>query len=114
MGRKIDTGAILTTAANDMVGNIHDRMPVVIRQEDFSTWLNCREVEPKEVQHLLQPAGPDLFEAIPVSTLVNKVANTGPELQQLAAAEENYSMPGWQQICEAWRRPDVADLNFHD
>ncbi len=31
---------------------------------------------------LLKPAEPDFFEAIPVSDLVNKVANTGPEIQE--------------------------------
>lgn len=31
---------------------------------------------------LLRPAQPDFFEAVPVSDLVNKVANTGPEIQE--------------------------------
>ncbi len=81
-GSEIDTGAILTTASNEMIGNIHDRMPVVIRREDFARWLNCRDVETKEIVDLLKPAKPDLFEAIPVSTAVNKVANAGPEIQE--------------------------------
>lgn len=87
-GSEIDTGAVLTTASNDTIGNIHHRMPVVIKREDFSNWLNCRDVEPKEIQHLLQPAAPELFEAIPVSPLVNKVANTGPEIQEPAIADD--------------------------
>lgn len=81
-GSEIDTAAILTTAANATVGNIHDRMPVVIRREDFAQWLDCRGREPRDVAHLLQPAGPDLFEAVPVSSAVNKVANSGPDIQQ--------------------------------
>ncbi|MEX0346449.1 MAG: SOS response-associated peptidase [Rhizobiaceae bacterium] len=95
-GSEIDTGAVLTTASNETIGNIHHRMPVVIRREDFSDWLNCREVEPREVQHLLQPAAPDLFEAVPVSPLVNKVANTGPEIQEPEGAHDQAepSQPG--------------------
>lgn len=88
-GSEIDTGAILTTASNETIGNIHHRMPVVIKRENFADWLNCRDVDPKEVQHLLQPAAPDLFEAIPVSPLVNKVANTGPEIQEKMEPEAN-------------------------
>ncbi len=80
-GSEIDTGAILTTAANDEIAHIHDRMPVVIRPEDFARWLDCRTQEPREVSDLLRPVEPGFFEAIPVSDKVNKVANIGPEIQ---------------------------------
>jgi putative SOS response-associated peptidase YedK len=81
-GSEIDTGAILTTAAGADIAHIHDRMPVVIQPEDFSCWLDCRTQEPRDVADLMRPAQTDFFEAIPVSDLVNKVANTGPELQR--------------------------------
>jgi putative SOS response-associated peptidase YedK len=81
-GSEIDTGAILTTAASADIAHIHDRMPVVIQPEDFSRWLDCRTQEPREVAELMRPAQPDFFEAVPVSDLVNKVVNTGPELQR--------------------------------
>ncbi len=80
-GSEIDTGAILTTAANGDIAHIHDRMPVVIQPEDFSRWLDCRTQEPRDVIDFMRPAQADFFEAIPVSDLVNKVANTGPDLQ---------------------------------
>ncbi|RWA64650.1 SOS response-associated peptidase [Mesorhizobium sp.] len=81
-GSEMDTGAILTTRANADIANIHDRMPAVIEERDFARWLDCRTQEPRDVLDLLKPAGPDFFEAIPVSDLVNKVANTGPEIQE--------------------------------
>jgi putative SOS response-associated peptidase YedK len=81
-GSEIDTGAILTTAANADIAHIHDRMPVVIQPEDFSSWLDCRMQEPRDVIDLMRPAQPDFFEAVPVSELVNKVVNAGPELQR--------------------------------
>ena len=80
-GSEVDTAAILTTDANGAVCHIHDRMPVVIQPEDFSRWLDCKSQEPREVADLMVPAAEDYFEAIPVSDKVNKVANTGPELQ---------------------------------
>lgn len=79
-GSEIDTAAILTTAANDGLADIHDRMPVVISREDFARWLDCRTQEPRDVLDLLKPAQPDFFEAIPVSDRVNKVANLGADL----------------------------------
>ncbi|MET2827638.1 SOS response-associated peptidase [Mesorhizobium shangrilense] len=81
-GSEMDTGAILTVSANAGIAHIHDRMPVVIHPQDFERWLDCRTLEPRDVADLLQPAQPDFFEAIPVSDLVNKVANTGPEIQE--------------------------------
>lgn len=81
-GSEIDTGAILTTAASADIVHIHDRMPVVIQPADFSRWLDCRTLEPRDVADLMRPAQADFFEAIPVSDLVNKVANTGPDLQR--------------------------------
>lgn len=79
-GSEMDTGAILTTAANDDLKPIHDRMPVVINAQDFARWLDCRNQEPRDVADLLRPAEPGFFEAIPVSDKVNSHVNVGPEL----------------------------------
>lgn len=84
-GSEIDTAAIITCDANQAIAPIHDRMPVVIGPADFSRWLDCRGQEPKDVAGLMRPADEDYFEAIQVSDLVNKVANTGPELQDPVA-----------------------------
>jgi len=81
-GGEIDTGAILTTAANDQIAAIHDRMPVVIRPADFARWLDCRGQEPRDVADLLAPVEPGFFEAIAISDKVNKVGNTGPDIQE--------------------------------
>lgn len=81
-GSEIDTGAILTTAASPDIASIHHRMPVVVRPRDFARWLDCRRLEPRDVRDILRPAEPDLFEAIPISDRVNKVDNTGPEIQE--------------------------------
>jgi putative SOS response-associated peptidase YedK len=79
-GSEVDTGAILTADATPNFRHIHDRMPVVIAPEDFARWLDCKTQEPREVADLMVSPEPDLFEAIPISDLVNKVVNTGPEL----------------------------------
>jgi putative SOS response-associated peptidase YedK len=80
-GSEIDTAAILTTGANATLSPIHERMPVTIAPRDIARWLDCRAYEPREVADLLVPAGDEIFEAIPVSDLVNKVAHVGPEVQ---------------------------------
>ncbi len=80
-GAEIDTAAILTTPANADLAGIHDRMPVVIRPQDFSRWLDCVRNEPRDVADLTAPVEPGFFEAVPVSSAVNKVANTSPDIQ---------------------------------
>lgn len=81
-GSEMDTGAVLTTSASADIAHIHERMPVVIDPGEFSRWLDCRTLEPRDVADLLRPVEPDFFEAVPVGDLVNKVANTGAEIQQ--------------------------------
>lgn len=92
-GSEIDTAAVLTTAASADIAPIHARMPAVIRPEDFSRWLDCRTLEPRDVADLMQPPEQGLFEAVPVSDKVNAVANVGPELQQRVEPAEAKPVP---------------------
>jgi len=86
-GSEMDTGCILTTQSNNQIGNIHHRMPVVIRPGDFERWLDCKTQQPKDVANLMQPVEDGFFEAISVSDAVNKVTNTGPEIQRPGRVE---------------------------
>ncbi|MGL4487917.1 MAG: SOS response-associated peptidase [Rhizobiaceae bacterium] len=87
-GSEIDTGAILTTESNAAFMPIHDRLPVVIKPEHYDRWLDCRTYEPREVVDLFGAVEDDYFEAIPISDKVNKVANTGPEIQDRVSFNE--------------------------
>ncbi|MFL5013700.1 SOS response-associated peptidase [Rhizobium sp.] len=104
-GSEVDTGAILTTSANSAISAIHDRMPVVVRPEDFSRWLDCKTQEPRDVVDLMQPVRDDFFEAVPVSDKVNKVANMGPDLQEPVVVEKPLKAPEKQ-------KPDDGQLSF--
>ena len=86
-GTEIDTGCVLTTQSNDKIGNIHHRMPVVIEPNDFDRWLDCKNHEPRDIADIMIAAPDEYFEAIAVSDRVNKVANTGPEIQTPGKAE---------------------------
>lgn len=79
-GSELDTAAFLTTQANATLAPIHHRMPVVIQPGDFDRWLDTSNVTVKEAMTMLRPAQEDLFEAIPVSTRVNAVANDDADL----------------------------------
>jgi putative SOS response-associated peptidase YedK len=64
-GSEIETAAIITTDANQVVAEIHNRMPVVIMPEDFAAWLNISETETTTAAKLLRPAPDDYFVAEP-------------------------------------------------
>jgi len=109
-GSEVDTGAILTTAANTDIARIHDRMPVVIRPEDFSRWLDCKTQEPRDVLDLMKPIDDGFFEAIPVSDKVNKVANMGPDI--LEPVEEVIDQPPPQKNKGAGAPPSSDQLSL--
>lgn len=73
------TTTVLTTTAEDELGHIHDRMPLMLTPDEYDAWLDPRR-HGADLLDLLQPASPGLLEAFPVSRLVSKVQNNGPEL----------------------------------
>ena len=74
------TSVVLTTTAEDDIGQIHDRAPMIVRPEDWAVWLDPGTEDVGALRRLLVPAAPGLLEAYPVSTEVNKVDNNGPQL----------------------------------
>ena len=76
-GETLRTFTILTTAANDDMARLHDRMPVILEAADWPAWLG--EVDRNPVE-LLRPAAAGVVRLWPVSRAVNSVRNNGAEL----------------------------------
>jgi putative SOS response-associated peptidase YedK len=72
------TFTILTTSPAPSIASIHDRMPVMLRPDQYDLWLD-ENADAAALQTLLQPFDDDDLHAYPVSTAVNKVENDGPE-----------------------------------
>ena len=64
------TCCILTTRPNDLVAQVHDRMPVILRPEWEEAWLDP-EVPPEDLEPAWEPYPAELMEAHPVSPRVN-------------------------------------------
>jgi putative SOS response-associated peptidase YedK len=62
---------ILTTAANELLQPIHERMPVILEPQDYDLWLDSQVQTPQTLQQLLRPYPASAMTAYPVSTLVN-------------------------------------------
>lgn len=58
-GSELESTAIITTAANDTISQVHNRMPVIIEPQDFGIWLANDETRQGEALALLKPAGND-------------------------------------------------------
>ena len=74
------TCTVITTTAEDSVGHIHDRMPLMVERDRWSAWLDPGRSGVEELTPLLVPAAPGRLEAYPVGTAVNNVRNNGAEL----------------------------------
>lgn len=79
-GLWVPSATVITTAANAMVGTIHDRMPVLLPADAWDRWLDPAFPEPTELLGLLVPAPDDVLAMVPVSRAVNNVRNQGPQL----------------------------------
>jgi putative SOS response-associated peptidase YedK len=70
-GEWIRTFAIITTDANELVADIHDRMPVILAPGDYARWLG----EEPDLRDVMRPFPADLMRMWPISTRVNKPEN---------------------------------------
>jgi putative SOS response-associated peptidase YedK len=82
------TCTVLTTTAEDDLGHIHDRMPLLVEPDRYTAWLDPTVAATPELTRLLVPAAPGRLQAYPVSTAVNNVKNNGPELVEPLPVEE--------------------------
>jgi putative SOS response-associated peptidase YedK len=79
-GNTLRTCAIITTTPNELMSNLHSRMPVILDQENYGAWLNPAPQSRENLIHLIQPFAADRMSAYPVSILVNIPGNDRPEL----------------------------------
>jgi putative SOS response-associated peptidase YedK len=71
---------IITTEANDAVSGLHDRMPVILDDDDLEAWLDRDLTEFAPLEHLLRPAPDGAIDLHPVSRDVNNTRHNDPSL----------------------------------
>jgi putative SOS response-associated peptidase YedK len=87
-GADLLTFTVITTDPNEVVEQLHDRMPCIIPEKDYDRWL---DVEcPRLPTDLLRPYDADRMTAWKVDKRIGNVRNDTPDLlqEQLAAPEE--------------------------
>ncbi len=78
-GEVIESCTILTTEPNEKIKEIHNRMPVILEQSEYAVWLDTESKDAVQLQELLTAFPADKMKVYPVSTLVNKPQNDGPD-----------------------------------
>lgn len=79
----VETCSIITTSANALLSGIHDRMPVILKHENYDLWLDPGFKNVDDLLDLLQPFPAEAMRHYRVSTRVNSVKN-----DDAACAEE--------------------------
>jgi putative SOS response-associated peptidase YedK len=69
------TFAILTVPPNELIAQIHDRMPAILRTQHYHRWLG--EADPNDV---VKPFPAEMLRMWPISTRVNKPENDDPSI----------------------------------
>jgi putative SOS response-associated peptidase YedK len=75
----VESCTILTTSANSLVADLHDRMPVILPRDHYETWLAAPPSEASKLVDFLVPLDGGFMRRYEVSSLVNKPANDSPD-----------------------------------
>ena len=78
-GTAIESCSILTTTPNSLLADLHDRMPVILRQENYDLWLDPGFKDVKTLAEFLAPFDAAKMRSFPVSSRINAVANDDPD-----------------------------------
>ncbi|MBI5249382.1 MAG: SOS response-associated peptidase [Desulfomonile tiedjei] len=78
-GKVTESCTIITTPANERLISIHDRMPAILKPEDYGIWLDPAVKNPNALLELMIPFPSELMTGIPVSTKVNRASYDGPD-----------------------------------
>jgi putative SOS response-associated peptidase YedK len=83
--------AIITTAANELVGELHDRMPAILLHEFQDAWLDPR-TDRTVLREMLKPFPFLRMKSYPVGSSVNSTDNDAPDLIARVDVEANKTL----------------------
>jgi putative SOS response-associated peptidase YedK len=96
-GQRLASCSILTTAPNELLADVHDRMPVILPQRHYEAWLTGPASEAERLSELLVAFDASLMKRYAVSSTVNKPQNDGPDCAMEASGIESQMMSLWEQ-----------------
>jgi len=85
VGERVRSFAIVTTSPNQLLAELHDRMPVILAPEHWPAWLSEKAADTEELKSLLVPYPVEDMVIWPVDQRVGNVKNKDPSLIEPAA-----------------------------
>jgi putative SOS response-associated peptidase YedK len=90
----LESCVMLTTQANELLGQLHDRMPVILSPNDWATWLDPEKQDPASLEYLYEPYPAADMASYLVDTRVNNARNEGPDLvEPIGKSEAQAELP---------------------
>lgn len=74
----VESCTLITTEPNTMAATVHDRMPVILHEREYDTWLSS-DTDPARLRQLLAPLPDGDWTATRVSSYVSKATNQGQQ-----------------------------------
>lgn len=71
----VESCTILTTSSNELLADVHDRMPVILDPDDYDLWLDSEFKDSDQLQQLMLPFDSGEMEFFKVSKTVNSPKN---------------------------------------
>ena len=78
-GEEFPSFSIITTTPNELMAEIHSRMPVILKEKQFDEWLNRENKNTGDLKKLLVAYPSTQMEAFPVTNYVSNSRNEGQE-----------------------------------
>jgi putative SOS response-associated peptidase YedK len=85
----VESCTICTTDAHDMMGQLHDRMPIILPRATIDHWLDSSVNDPAELKPMLKQFPAEEMQAWAVGKAVGNVRNQGPALMEPIDAPED-------------------------
>jgi putative SOS response-associated peptidase YedK len=80
---RVRSFAIITTRANELCADLHDRMPVILSQQNWPAWLGEERADPACLKAILALYPSEEMTCWPVSPRVGNVKNNDPNRDRL-------------------------------
>jgi putative SOS response-associated peptidase YedK len=103
-GEPLKSCTMIITTANDFVKPIHERMPVLLQQNDFAPWLTG-----KAGTEMLRPAANNYLQAWPVSRRVNSSRADGDDPTLIESIEKDSMPTDGPEALMAWGKRNIQN-----
>jgi len=88
-GTVLESCTILTTTPNELLQDVHDRMPVILHRNHHDTWLTAPPAERRRLGELLVPFEARLMTRYEVNSIVNSPRNDTPACAERIVSANN-------------------------